>query len=240
MIPKIAIVVDLETLGLKPTSAVTELAAVAINLDNGQIITRYYTALNVDDQVRNGATVQHDTIAWMMSNITPRRVEAGVKIDNVRRIYAYHDWIRQLVSVYGDVALYGNGANFDHPIYENLLTTMDITVDEKPWAFYKELCMRTITQLVPSGIYGVAKIVAEQYCREAHGSYVKHNPEHDVSFEAIVLYECVKHLREAQTSLDERALVALDNVVPPAPEEIPILATEDAPLLAPKKKSRGK
>lgn len=73
--------------------------------------------------------------------------------------------------------LWGNGANFDEPILDNLYRTNRME-GNRPWKFYNSRCVRTIKALNPS----VAKVEPSR----------PHDPEADAVAQAIFVQNCYR------------------------------------------------
>jgi DNA polymerase III epsilon subunit-like protein len=170
------IVLDFETLGNRPDTAVLSLGAVFFDV-NG-IIKQKEWFFQVQGQLENNRSVTADTIAWWMNQggkaktVFERSKTEGITI---------RDFIPQFLEFanFKGVRAWGNGATFDISIIENIFHQ---TRSKLPWQYYHARCYRTMKPLFKSQ-------------KEFEG--VKHNALDDAIFQAKNLIEFFKIMPEA-------------------------------------------
>lgn len=125
---------DLETWGTKPGSALRSIGAVMFELD-GRVGRKYYA--NIDLISQNGLTTDQWTIDWW----TRQDSEAQALLNHAQRSLetAVSEFHKGFVEE-GAVYLWGNGANFDPVLWEAACTSIGKAV---PWKFYNVRCCRT-------------------------------------------------------------------------------------------------
>ncbi len=162
---------DFETLSQVPRSAVLSLGAVLFNKDT--IIDQREIIPSVRDQVNRDVNL--DTILWWMD-----QGEEAKKVirQSTNSPLSVVDFCKEFLSFLNlnnvkkeDLIVWSNGAGFDVPIMESLLTENGFPI---PWNFWNIGCYRTLKTLlkIESGIVRTG---------------VKHNALSDARFQA----ECV-------------------------------------------------
>ena len=94
------VMVDLETLDLKPTAVILSIGAVRFSPDTGQVQSPedgFHVACAVDDQIKYGFTIGEMTLAWWLKdNAETIRNEWALKdrvpLDDALRCFA--QWLK--------------------------------------------------------------------------------------------------------------------------------------------------
>jgi DNA polymerase III epsilon subunit-like protein len=142
----VKIMLDIETLGTQPTSAIVSIGAVRFGRD--QIYEKFYRRVDLKSSVQNGMVIDPDTIIWWLGQSEESRGEITNK-DRITLNQALMDfsrWIEPLASEHGDVEIWGNGATFDNVIVSEAYRLCQM---KKPWRFSGDRCYRTIKNLFP-------------------------------------------------------------------------------------------
>lgn len=160
--PKIfnQLMIDIETMGIEPYSCITSISAVEFDIESGETGKEFFINIDLEDSMKNGFTVNADTILWWMKQSDDARKD--VFTNTVDVLYALH-----LFSVFcksKDYEVWANSPRFDCGILSNYYTEMGL---KTPWNFRKERCVRTLQ--------GLFSEIKEQ--TEFEG--VKHNPLSD-------------------------------------------------------------
>ena len=151
------IVVDLETLGIRPTSAFISIGAVACT-SHGDIGSRFYCVVNSWDLLRKGFTTDQSTIDWWDKQCPDAREVLEISeshhdlsLSVKEALSSFSNWIGEMDMQYSPVGesvyVWGNGANFDNAILENAYHTMGMTV---PWKYTHARCFRTLRDTFPT------------------------------------------------------------------------------------------
>ena len=178
--------VDLETLGTKPGSALLSLGAVMF--DESGVGARFYAVLGTGPQFTHGATVSDSTAAWWERQSAEARevlTAAGAAQDTEAQLRRFFAWWREQGAKY----IWGRGANFDPPL---LGATLELFGLEAPWKFYDVRCERTLTALFP-------QIKAPPF------SGTRHCADADAAHQALHASMILRHIRDMQSPLN-RAL----------------------------------
>lgn len=143
------VMVDLETLGTNPNSAIIAIGAVAF--DAVGIATKFYIEINRDSCRSFGLQENPDTLAWWSKQAHDAR-ELIDRVSNPEHGYDlqhgleyFAEWLAQH-TVLDSVRVWGNGSDFDN----SMLTFAYNAVGRKtPWKFYNNRCYRTLKNLYP-------------------------------------------------------------------------------------------
>lgn len=130
------IMLDIETLGIKPGCIVLSIGAV--EFDHTGITKEFIVHIDPQDAERCGLSAEAGTVMWWLSQSkeaqdalstgTPRALQ-GALIDLVHAF----DW--------NDVKVWCNGASFDFPILQAAFAAVGM---KAPWAYYNEMDFRTL------------------------------------------------------------------------------------------------
>ena len=139
------LMVDLETVNNKPSSAIISVGLVKFNLEDEDDYETlddpkrsFYCVLDVDAQVAFGATMSFETFSWWMKqNAMAKGVfqEKPTYPHNVDAIQKINEFIGK-----SEPYLWGNGSDFDGPIIRHFY---DLYGYEFPVPFWKNMCFRT-------------------------------------------------------------------------------------------------
>ena len=133
---------DLETLGTKPGCPVISIGAVFFDQSGVHIDSKFYTVLSVKEQLKNGRTIDPDTLKWWMNQEgAARKVFSEEAVGVADGLTLYREWCKERAP---GIVVWGKGANFDPPIIENLFDEYKVGV---PWSFRNVRCFRTFEAL---------------------------------------------------------------------------------------------
>lgn len=144
------VMVDLETLGVRPGSAIVSIGAVAFDPAANQLAAgSYYAVVNLASTLSLGATIDPDTLAWWKRQKPEARevvfdaLAGGVsQADALRGFAAY-------LQTFGDrrtVRLWSNGSDFDNVL---LIAAFRQAGLEIAWSPFNHRCFRTLKSLFP-------------------------------------------------------------------------------------------
>ncbi len=138
---KIDVMIDIETLGTTPGSAILSIAVVPFGLHSP--VEHFYEKISQESCIEKGLHIDDATVKWWDSQNAAAKQEAfsgTEKIEDVlSRLTLY---IKQL----GTVRPWGNGASFDVPLLEAAYIKCGMRA---PWAYYNAMCYRTLKNLFP-------------------------------------------------------------------------------------------
>lgn len=145
------VMVDLETLGTKPTSVFLSLAAIQFDLDTGKTGRVFDEHIDLETALRYGLTMDASTIEWWMKqDADTRRQMFDNKLPLSTVLIKFSNFLHEMqvdMNVSEPILLWGNSASFDLGILGNGFDAVDI---ERPWKYSHERCYRTVTQLFPT------------------------------------------------------------------------------------------
>ena len=134
------VMVDIETLGIGPTSVV-----LSIGVFSPQFTFHEY--VDIDSQLTYGAQVNADTILWWMKQREEARLKqtAAVRLRMHVVLCNMYEAFQQ-ASFPDGYTVWSNGASFDLPI---LRWHADRVGHKLPWEYWQERCYRTERARVP-------------------------------------------------------------------------------------------
>lgn len=181
------IMVDLETLGTAPGSAILSIGAVEFDPYSDRIGATFDRHIDLVGSFAAGFEVSASTTLWWLTQSEDARSRiirgqvgaqhpAGVLVD-------FSGFCEQVsASIKKDVVIWGNGASFDNVLLGEAYRMVNLL---PPWEFWNDKCYRTI-----KGEYPDVKLVREG---------VHHDALHDAISQA-------KHLQSIYKSKQEKAV----------------------------------
>lgn len=145
------VMVDLETLGNTPGSAILSIGAVAFDPETGEIDDPgLYTVINVNSCVVAGLRFDQDTLDWWAQQSDEARKVlkmAWSQGGSMRLTDALHSFSRYVDRFGGSGArVWGNGADFDNAMLSAAYKAAGIAPG---WKFWNSRCFRTLKNLYP-------------------------------------------------------------------------------------------
>lgn len=140
------VMIDLETLGVKPGSVLLSIGAYRFNLNAGTIdMDRpFYRKINAADQQRRGMTINGETVAWWLTQSRDAQLAAISDAALLPTVLVEFDkwWAEG-----GCERPWGNGVAFDCGLLSAAYEACEM---KAPWKFWNERCFRTIKAHYPS------------------------------------------------------------------------------------------
>lgn len=146
------VMIDLETMGLKPGSVVLSIGAVLFDHECddpwvGKENQQFHVRLDTDTQHGVGLRTNPDTALWWMgqSKEAQDAFLALEPVDPRQALAMFADWLIEHVEEEDDngllkVEAWGNGANFDPPMLREVYEALALRC---PWGWFNERCYRT-------------------------------------------------------------------------------------------------
>jgi hypothetical protein len=137
------IMIDLETMGTRPTAPIMSIGAVAF--DATGIHDKFYANVDLKSAVNSGAAIDPSTVMWWMSQSDESRAALLDKDDQyaivgaLSALSAWRDWGKV-------VGVWGNGATFDNVILRETYYRAAVPC---PWPFWNDKCYRTVKGIYP-------------------------------------------------------------------------------------------
>ena len=124
---------DLETMGTGPTSAIVAVGAVLFNKD--KVVNRFYRTIDLKDSELYG-DIDGSTVMWWMKQSQQAREEIfKANNDLIDVLEEFSKWLP------AGVLVWGNGSDFDNVILANAYKACCIT---QPWRYSHNRCFRTV------------------------------------------------------------------------------------------------
>lgn len=190
------IMLDLETLDVKPSAVVVSIGAVAFDPASPAIGEQFYAELTIPSnpsagytggltsQMKLGRTIGGDTAQWWLQQSSEAQAAFVASPAHADRFAPEHALMlfAQFIARNGgkDAQIWGNGSDFDNVILGSMYETYGI---QRPWSYSKNRCFRTINALPKDKNFVKPE-------REG----VHHHALDDALYQARVLQEIVKCL----------------------------------------------
>lgn len=149
--------IDLETLSTGPYSVIPSIGIVKFDPYTGEIIDRFFTHIDINDQVKLGLRISPDTFMWWMNQSEEARKKLSEPYNKNQLIkpialtaVAACEAINKFLNKSGEPAIknhtivWGNGPGFDCNILRDLFNVVGI---EPEWNYWNERCVRTAIDL---------------------------------------------------------------------------------------------
>jgi exodeoxyribonuclease VIII len=136
------VMLDLETMGLSPTSAIVSIGAVRFDFQTGLGDT-FYKVVDLESAVNSGLNLDASTVQWWMQQSDAAREvfkQQGEPLSVVLMEFAR--WL----GAPKEVVMWGNGSDFDNVILRN---AYEVRKQYVPWMFWNNRCYRTVKSLFP-------------------------------------------------------------------------------------------
>ena len=155
------IMIDLETMGHGPNSAIVSIGAYHFDEYTGEIYGTFHKGISLDSCLEKGMTVSESTIFWWLQ----QSEEARKSLINLPKqdistvLFDFNMWLNNIKyrnsslsfnipvnigEIEGVLFPWGNGASFDISILENAYNACKLKI---PWEYNSILDVRTIHKL---------------------------------------------------------------------------------------------
>jgi hypothetical protein len=140
--PVINVMIDLETLGLKPGCAIVAIGASMFSTSDNSF---FYSNISKYSNSVAGLTLDPSTLAWW--NLQSKEAQelslygSDILQETLRQ---FAEWLKEIEDGKFEVRVWGNAASFDLKILEAAYAACGIPV---PWKYYNEMCFRTLKNL---------------------------------------------------------------------------------------------
>lgn len=142
------LMIDLETMGNRPTSAFTSISAVQFDPATGKTGAEFEAHVSLEDSMKAGLTVDASTVMWWiqqgeMAQSALIGGQAGA-VALAEALQMFSTFIRR--SFREPVKVWGNGATFDISILENAYRAVSLPI---PWRYWEIRDLRTAVDFYP-------------------------------------------------------------------------------------------
>lgn len=134
------IMLDLETCGVRATSAIISIGATLMNLKTLQTERYFYKAVDMDSSRAHKMTVDPGTMLWWQeqSDEAKKVFSDPERVTLPTALFEFSEFIGDKSET---IKVFGNGSDFDNAILAYAYSCCDI---KAPWEFYNSRCYRTI------------------------------------------------------------------------------------------------
>lgn len=143
------IMIDLETMGQGPRSAIAAIGAVEFDPYGQGLGRELYHRVDLRTSVAAGMVIDAETVIWWMKQSDAARAEL-TSDDNVSLHFALYD-LAQMIAGFkldeDDAIVWANGASFDFPILAEAYRAVGY---RQPWKFWNERDWRTVRKIGPT------------------------------------------------------------------------------------------
>lgn len=144
------VMIDLETMGTGPRSAIVAIGAVEFDPAGDELGRQFYIPVDLASSVAAGMTMDPDTVLWWLKQGDAARAELTAA-DRMPLAHALQALSRFLAGEDGKTKrdqriLWANGTSFDLPI---LAEAYRLCALPDPWMYYNERDWRTLRKTLP-------------------------------------------------------------------------------------------
>lgn len=139
------VMLDLETLGSVPGSAIVMIGAIEFDRNTGKIGKSFYQKIQLSSCVDAGLIIDPNTVLWWLGQndearkaMASRTGEGGLK----ETLLAFTFWFLSVP----DRKIWGNGGGFDQPMLKVAYDKFGLPV---PWKYNAERDVRTLVDIMP-------------------------------------------------------------------------------------------
>lgn len=173
-----ALMIDLETLGLEPTSVIVSAGVIAFDRELGVALRGLRLVLDRPEQVAAGRTTTPSTLKWWgEQSPEAQRVLTDPQLPHFLAVPQLARYCEEYLK--GGASVWGNGFDFDGSMLVHYLAGFGHPV---PWSYRGHSCYRTLRRLVPPERLRQA----EAGVSGAFPSLVRHDALGDATFQAHV------------------------------------------------------
>ena len=138
--------IDLETMGTGPGSAIMAIGAIAMDFDTLTLGQEFYATINLASHVAIGGVIDPDTLVWWMRQSDEARMAVTSGGQDIREVLNNFAGYLQYVGGAQHKHIWGNGASFDNVILHAAYVQAGIPL---PWNYKGDRCFRTLRALHP-------------------------------------------------------------------------------------------
>lgn len=142
------VMLDTETMGLDPDSAVVAIGAVEFDLHKMTLGECFYCTIDLGDAVVNcGLKMDPSTVKWWLKQGDKARMEVARAQMSVRGgLLEFRDYLARCGST-NDIRVWGNDPAMDNAIVQHCYRAAGVEV---PWKYWNNRCLRTYRAEWPS------------------------------------------------------------------------------------------
>ena len=137
---------DLETMGLRPTSAILSIGIVLFS--KTEVLDTFYTPVSLKSCLEHGLTTDKSTEDWWarQSDVARKAWDTPDAPSLTEALTAMTHWMRKH-GTGRNATVWGCGSDFDNVLLSNAFRAIEA---EQPWVYYNNGCYRTLRNLFPT------------------------------------------------------------------------------------------
>ncbi|MEO5350208.1 MAG: 3'-5' exoribonuclease [Magnetococcus sp. YQC-3] len=138
------IMLDLETMGTKPSAAIVAIGAVFMDFENDKLGDTFYQRICLESSARNGGVIDAQTVKWWLKQDDKARKEIHTATTQLNSaLLDFREFVG--VNIPSDsTRVWGDGAAFDNVI---LRSAYDNAYIKAPWSYWNDRCYRTVKKI---------------------------------------------------------------------------------------------
>lgn len=148
-------VVDLETMGKGPKSAIVSIGCARV--EQGEIAATFYDRIDLQTSIADGGEMDASTVQWWLQQSAEARAEVDGSQPNAVALATALHGLSQFMAEGKDhpdeILVWGNGSSFDNVI---LRGAFERVWGHAPWKFWNDRDMRTLLAIFPEAKKAVA------------------------------------------------------------------------------------
>jgi len=147
------LMIDLETLGITPDSAILTVGIAQFDIHSGEIGNTLYRVIDLKTSLDYGFKINADTLYWWLEQSDDAR-RALVQEHNRESIEQAMMSIRSFIVGCNNpqhLRLWGNGPTFDNAMIR--YTYEKVMLETFPIPFWKDRCVRTVKAFYPHNLW---------------------------------------------------------------------------------------
>lgn len=137
------VMIDLETMGTTPGSAIVSIGACFFDRAIGAIGDTFEASISLKSCVAAGLTLDPDTVMWWLgqSDAARGKLTGTTGRPLADELFSFAGWLRRVAT--GPVRPWGNAASFDCGLLAEAYRAAGMDI---PWKFWDERCYRTLKE----------------------------------------------------------------------------------------------
>lgn len=141
------VMLDLETMSVRPDAAVVAIGAVAFDRAAARILSEFYVRVDLASAQRCGGHLDADTVIWWLQQSEAARAELwhADRRDLMVALLEFQRWIKSVAEA-ETVKVWGDGSDFDNVILASAYRSAYL---EQPWRWWNNRCFRTLRKQHP-------------------------------------------------------------------------------------------
>lgn len=179
--------IDLETLSIKQNARVISIGAVYYNPKSVEPKLSFYVNISFNDPDQSQRDIDPDTVKWWFDQAVDNPESLKVfkdalyaPVSTKEALLEFNRWYGQVTKGFEVPLVWGNGVDFDNSILLSLYSDLKITA---PFSFRKNMCFRTIYNLMKANDLGYLKVEPK----------IKHNALEDAKAECETFIKFLYH-----------------------------------------------